>query len=201
MTDPASLHDADQRAADQAIADGLVPLHAAALEDVGRVVALAGPSGSGKSTLAAAAVLDGVAFVADEITAVSALDLGVRVFHRPIGLRQGAADALGVDFPDDRRSIPGAVHPLPVDTARLSPGGTLHAVAIVRWDPAATPSLQTLPPAQALAELSQHVVVDDEAIPDTFRRLDLLVRTVGVVRLDFPDPPSGVRLVRTLLAP
>jgi energy-coupling factor transporter ATP-binding protein EcfA2 len=199
--DPAALHATDERVAADATEAGLVPLHAAAVETLGKIVALAGESGAGKSTLAAAAVLAGDRFVADEITAVSPDDRLVRPYHRPIGLRRGGADALGIDFPPDRRSIPGAVHPVTIDDPdRLSAGGILRLIAIVRWDPDSPPALAAIEPAQALAELSQHIVVTDDIIPAAFRGLEHIVRAVGLVRLTYRDPADGVRMLREAVA-
>lgn len=198
-SDPAALHAQDEQTAANAQEAGLVPLHAAAVESFGQIVAIAGQSGAGKSTLAAAAVLTGDLFVSDEITAVSPIDRIVRPYHRPIGIRQGGADALGLDFPDSRRSIPGAVHPFPVEGEdQLSAGGVLDAIVIVRWEPRVA-SLEPVEPAQALAELAQHIVVSDDGVEAAFRGLDQIVRAVKLFRLTYGVPSIGVEMLHEVV--
>ena len=197
--DPSSFHSADALTAARSVDDGRVPIHAATVEIAGVIMALAGQSGSGKSTLAAAAVIGGHRFVADEISAVSPADRTVTPYHRPIGLRAGGSDALGVPFPDERRGIPGAVHPFPVeDPSARSDGGILSMIMLVRWSPGRPPMPERVEPAAALAELAQHIVVDDVAIEMAFRGLETLVREVPVTRLVYDDPFDGVRRLEEL---
>jgi hypothetical protein len=193
--DPAAFHDADATFAAQTVRRGDIPFHAASVDIGGSIVAFAGESGSGKSTLCAATVLSGHRFVSDEITAVSATSGLVTPYHRPVGLRAGGSDALGIAFPDDRRSIPSAVHPWPVDVARRSDGGPLTGVFLVRWKPDAGSIIDVEPP-QALVELAQHIVLsDDDALDATFRAVEALVRRIPVRRLTYGDPFEGVDLV------
>ena len=190
--DPATLHAADAERAARAVTAGEIPLHAASVQIGETIVAFSGASGSGKSTLCAAAVLGGHRFVADEITAVAPDPPTVRPYHRPIGLRSGGSDALGVDFPDDRRNIPGAVNPWPVDDRHHSTGGPLSGIFLVRFEPGPT-SITPVEPPQGLVELSQHIVVeDDELIAAVFRRLDALVRRVPVFRIVYGEPREGI---------
>lgn len=193
--DPAALNAQDTAVASDAVTQGCVPFHAAAVEIDGAIVAFSGQSGSGKSTLAAAALLTGHRYVADEITSVSPHDHNVRPYHRPIGLRAGGSDALSVEFPANRRNILGAVNPFPVDDPSLrSPGGELTMIVIVRWQPGLT-SIAPVEPAEALAQLCQHLVIDDEAMPAAFRGVERLVRSVPVRRLTYGDPFDGVNTV------
>jgi energy-coupling factor transporter ATP-binding protein EcfA2 len=191
--DPAAFHDADAVFAARTLQRGDVPLHAASIEVDGTIVAFAGESGAGKSTLAAAAVQVGHSYVADEITAITSEGLRVSPYHRSIGLRSGGSDALGIDFPDDRRTIPGAVQAWPVtDPRRRSDGGPLAGIFLVRWRPGSA-HLDDVDPPQALVELTQHIVVDDDRfLAATFRTLEALVRSVPVRRLIYGDPAEGV---------
>lgn len=173
-----------------------VPLHAAAVERGGRVIAVAGSSGAGKSTLGAAATLDGWGFVADEIAAVDPVTRRVRAYHRPIGLRRGGAEALGIEYPSDQRFS--EVYPWPVAPAMRSDDGELVAIVLVARGDAA-PS--TVPAARALAELMEHTVVPDLArVPAAFRMVERLVRVVPVVRVAYDTPARGVELLTRLLA-
>jgi hypothetical protein len=193
--DPAALNAEDANVASDAIAQGCVPFHAAAIDIDGAIVAFSGLSGSGKSTLAAAAVLAGHRYVADEVTSVSPDDRRVHPYHRPIGLRAGGSDALDVEFPANRRNILGAVNPFPVDDPTLrSPGGELAMILIVQWKPGST-SIAHVEPAEALSQLCQHLVIDDDAVPATFRGVERLVRSVPVRRLTYGRPVDGVDTV------
>jgi hypothetical protein len=180
--------------------DGLVPLHAAGIERHGLVIALAGPSGAGKSTLAAAAVLAGCGYVADEVTAVRPSDLAVRPFHRPIGLRRGGAEALGIELPPGFRGSGPTPYLWDVTSwGRMSAGGRLAGILIVTRANG-EPALIELAPAAALAEISQHTVIPDDRLRPAFAGLDQIVRVVPVVRARFATPTEGVALIDTLLA-
>ena len=167
-----------------------LPLHAAAVQHPdGGVVALVGASGAGKSTLGAAAVASGWRLVAEEIAAVDPTDWRVRPFHRRIGLRQGGAAALGVDYPSD--GWYDEVYPRPVPFGQRSFGDVVIGAAIVRRD--AHDRVDELSPALALVGLVEHTVVPEgDRIAPVFRVLDELVRRIPVVRLAFSGLDEGV---------
>ena len=175
---------------------GHVPLHAASVEQVGAVVAFAGRSRAGKSTLATAAVLAGYGYVADEITAVSPVDLKVRPFHRPIGLRRGGAAAIGVDYPDSDDGRYDQVYPWDVDEVLTrSLGGTLVGIVLVEWGGDHEPSLADVAPARGLVELSQHTVIPDEQLAPAFGALDSIVRRVPIARMQYRTTAEGLDLL------
>jgi hypothetical protein len=68
-------------------ADGLLALHASAIEVRGRALAIVGPSGAGKSTLAALLCAAGAHLVADDTLRVDASDTGAVCFPGTRGLR------------------------------------------------------------------------------------------------------------------
>lgn len=191
-----------------------VALHAASIETSAGVVVLAGVSGAGKSTLAAAAVLAGYGYVADEISAVAVGDTcEAAAFHRPIGLRRGGAEAIGVTIPatDDGRFD--MVYPWnPPDGTWLSLGGQVAAVAIVsRIDSSSalpTDTAVMLAPADAFARLMQHTVVPDvdseradgtPDLSDTFRRVRQLVDRVPVFDLVYSTPADGLHTLASFV--
>jgi hypothetical protein len=175
---------------------GHVPLHAASVDQAGAVVALAGRSRAGKSTLAAAAVLAGYGYVSDEITAVSPVDLRVRPFHRPIGLRRGGAAAIGVDYPDSDDGRYDQVYPWDVgDELTRSAGGTLVGIILVEWGDDHKPRLDDVAPALGLVELSQHTVIPDEQLAPAFGGLDSIVRRVPIARMQYKATAEGLDLL------
>jgi hypothetical protein len=181
-------------------AKGCVPLHAASIDTSAGVIALAGQSGAGKSTLAAAAVLAGFGYVADEISAVSPDDLLVRPFHRPIGLRQGGAEAIGVPYPEPSDGRFDMVYPWDVSGhGVLSPGGPLGGIVLVDRSGESSPSLAEVVPAQALAALSQHTVIPDDQLADGFAALERIVRSVPVVRMTYATTPQSLSLLEVLV--
>jgi hypothetical protein len=197
---PVGLDDLDAQTARCAIDAGHVPLHAASVEIGTGVVVFAGPSGSGKSTLCAAGVQSGHRYVADEVTAIDPETLRVVPYLRPIGIRSGGADALGIEFPEGRRSLPNAVHLTPVEPSLHSTGGALLGIFLIAWRPGATESM-TIGRPTALTELTQHLLVDsDDDLFVGFRGLDLLVRTVPIVRLTYGDPLDGLSIVEAQVA-
>ena len=175
---------------------GHVPLHAASVEMVGAVVAFAGRSRAGKSTLAAAAVLAGYGYVADEITAVSPVDLKVRPFHRPIGLRRGGAAAIGVDYPDSDDGRYDQVYPWDVgEEFTRSQGGTLVGIVLVEWGDDHEPGLVDVSPAKGLVELSQHTVIPDGQLAPAFGGLDSIVRRVPIARMQYRTTVEALGLL------
>lgn len=183
-----------------------VPLHAATVASpTGGLIALAGPSGAGKSTLGLAATRFGWLAHAEEISAVDPTTLEVRPYHRPIGLRRGGADLLGISYPaspDDgsRPDIYQDVYPFPVDPEHRSNQGQLLGIAIIQRSISA-PAVTTRRPAQALAEIMEHVVVpDDDRVPIVFRDIENIVRRIPVVRLNPGTPVEGIAHLDRLAA-
>jgi hypothetical protein len=81
-------------------ADGLLALHASAVEVDGRALAIIGPSGMGKSTLAALLCAAGAGLVSDDVLRVDSGDPGPMCFPgtRALRLRPAAASlAAGID--------------------------------------------------------------------------------------------------------
>lgn len=182
----------NQRAASSLVDD--VPIHAAAVcSPQGGVVALAGVSGAGKSTLSAGMLQRGWRFLAEEVTAVDPTSRAVRAYHRPIGLRAGGAQVLGMTLPDDEQYSD--VYPWPVPAAFHASSGRLIAVVLVERT-VTTPDIESLRPPVALSHLIEHTVVpDDNRVVAVFRQLEQLVRRVPVLRARFQTLDQAAALL------
>ena len=180
---------------------GCVPLHAGAIDTVAGVIALAGQSGSGKSTLTAAAVLAGHGYVADEITAVCPGDMSVKPFHRPIGLRRGGAEAIGIPYPESADGRYDSVYPWAIDGHGVhSFGGTLVGIVIVDRLGDGGPLLTDVDDPKALVELCQHTVIPDDQLGAAFGQLDVIVRAVPVVRMTYRTTEESLGLIAQIVA-
>ncbi len=188
------LKQANIQHASRSMADGFVPLHASAVDTAAGVVALSGRSGAGKSTFAAAAVQAGWLYVADEIAAVRPEDLTVASFHRPIGLRRGGAEVLGIEIGSHVSSMSMSVDPI-----RRSPGGRLAAVALLDRRPDGAGRIARLADAAALSELAQHMVIPDGHLASSFAGLDRIVRATTVVRFHYDSVAAGLDLLAELV--
>jgi len=169
------------RLAARSVATDRLVLHAGVVSpELGRAIALCGRSGAGKSTATTAAVLAGWGFVADEVCALHPDTFAVRPYPRPIGLRLGGAQALGLDRrQDDTWRPPTLVTDPPV----------LEQVVLVARRPG-PPQLQRLSPAAALEELANHTLGGDGLERHVFRRLEHLVRSVPVVVAEYESAPE-----------
>jgi hypothetical protein len=193
-----SLISINQHAARVAAAAGNVVLHGGAVDVGSRAVAFVGHSGAGKSTMTAAMARAGHHYLADEVVAVAG-DLEVRPFHRPIGLRRGGAESLGVAVPAGPY---GQVHPYVVGTsALLGTGSRLAAVLLLERNDldAVKPRIVPMTPGQALFRLANQTLGATGLERAMFQRLDWLVRRLPVYELHYADLDAAVAEVEGLL--
>ena len=169
-------------------------LHASCVDVFGVAVALVGASGAGKSTLAAALAIGGHGFVADEVTAVGR-DGVVRPFHRPIGLRGGAA-ALGVEIPAGPF---GYTYPLRMgEVAVLSVGAPLGAVVIVRRNTGPA-GVDRMGPGLALVDLANMTLGATGLERVMFQRLNDLVHTVPTYEVRYEELAVGCGFIEDVV--
>ena len=179
-------------AAAVSVAGDAAVLHAGAFEVLGNAVAVTGMSGAGKSTLVAAAVLRGHGFLADEVCAIHPNDHHVRPFHRPIGLRALGAAAIGVPIPPHPLAPFTTVYPWRVSTpGRLAGPAPLRLVAFAKRRPGPV-EIVTVPPAEALARLTELTLGTDGIERAMFLRLEQLVRAIDVVTVSYEDSFAAV---------
>ena len=81
-------------------------MHAAAIEQGGRVAILPGHSGAGKSTLTAALISRGWRLLSDELTLISLTDGKIAALARPVGLKNEGIDAIRQFAPQSEFSRP-----------------------------------------------------------------------------------------------
>ncbi len=193
---------------------GVVSLHASAVLLGGRVAAFAGGAGAGKSTLAARLALGGAAVVTDDILALEETAGGFRA--RPVATPLklwpdsvaqlcGRADALPRLVPasadwDKCRLDEG--HPGVRFAATSEPLGVIHLLA-PRAAGGGAPRVETVPPAQALMELTAHSYVTYALTramrAREFALLGRLVQVVPVRRLTLPERTTGADLLTEFL--
>jgi hypothetical protein len=168
-------------------------LHGGAVAVDGCGVVFVGYSGAGKSTLTAAMVSAGHGYIADEVAAV---DSSGRLcnFHRPVGLREGGAAALGRPIPEGPFSL---TYPLRIGgSGVLCDGAPICAVFLVdRSSTTGAGAPVPVPPAQALVILVNQTLGAGGFERQIFRRLEGLVRSVPVLELPFKDVTDGVKKV------
>jgi hypothetical protein len=188
-------------------AEGLLALHASAVQVGDRALAIAGPSGAGKSTLAALLCAAGARLVADDALRVDATDSGAVCFpgSRRLRLRSSAASlgdmiegaALGATADGRTAVLPVRRADAPVD---------LHAVLIP--DPIRETNrlqMRRLGGMEALQELLRHPRLTMWRSSDPIARLFAMTAEIAaklpVYRATVPwGPPFPSRLAERLLA-
>lgn len=176
------------RLAARSVTDRMLALHAGVVVEPTTKLAIAfcGHSGAGKSTATAAAVQAGFGYLADEVCAVDLSTMTVRQYARPIGLRQGGADALGIAVEPGTPWRPPSIH---------SGEATLGAVALVERGEGPA-SLAALSRADALHRIANHSLGDIGTERVSFRRLESLVRDVPALVIAYADAPHAAATLR-----
>jgi hypothetical protein len=188
-------------------AEGLLALHASAVQVGDRALAIAGPSGAGKSTLAALLCATGARLIADDALRVDATDSGAVCFpgSRRLRLRASAASlgdmiegaAMGATADGRTAVMPARPADSPME---------LHAVLIP--DPTRETDrlrMRRLGAMEALHELLRHPRLTMWRSSDPIARLFALTAEIAaklpVYRAVVPwGPPFPPRLAERLLA-
>jgi hypothetical protein len=188
-------------------ADGILALHASAVEVGGGALAIVGPSGAGKSTLAALLCAEGARLVADDVLRVDATGSGAVCYPGTRGLRlRPAASSLrgGIEAAAVEETADGRTRVLP--TRRVDTPLTLHA-ALVPEPSRETSSLDVrrLGVMEGLQELLRHPRLAAWRAPEPIARLFELTGDVAgalpVYRATVPwGPPFPPGLAEELLA-
>jgi hypothetical protein len=186
----------NELAARRAVLAGRVVLHGGAVAVAGSGVAFVGHSGAGKSTLTAAMALAGHHFLADEVVAVDGEGV-IHPFHRPVGLRQGGIDALGVAMPDGPF---GFSAPLRVGGRGTLGGPTpITLVILLRRSDDGPARFEPLSPPHALLQLANQTLGGELLEREMFHRLDAFVRSVPVTSLHYGHVADAVVAIETCI--
>jgi hypothetical protein len=187
-------------------ADGLLALHASAVEVEGRTLAIVGPSGAGKSTLAALLCIWGSRLVADDVLRVDPTLSGPICFpgSRSLRLRPAAA-SLGsaIGEPEIEETADGRIKVTPADPI----DGPLKLVAVLVPEPsreAERLQVRRLGSMEGLQELLRYPRLADWKAPEPIAQLFRLTAEVAgglsVYRATVPwGPPFQPRLAEELL--
>jgi hypothetical protein len=147
--------------------NGLLPLHASAVERGGRAVALLGASGRGKSTLATVLARRGSSLVADDVCVLDFSGSGPRLIpvDRWVKLWRQTLEHLG-EAPaalertyssDDKYRLYPAPAPRPGRALTVAAAIVLDALGGDDWAAGAAPGLERLPAPAAVAALLDNV--------------------------------------------
>ena len=187
---------------------GVLVLHASALNVNGTGVALLGESGQGKSTLAGSFAVDGYLMIAD--------DGLVLLPHERELLLQPGPPSLRV-WEDSRSALFGADSEAEADLAytqklRVQAGEQLHfetgllplrRIYLLGNDGSESPHVSVLQGSEALAELVRHAYLLDtqapQALASQLRELSSVLLAIEFYRLDYPRDYSRLAEVKDLI--
>ena len=187
--------------------NGLIPLHASAVEVDGKVIAFTGPSGAGKSTLVAGLVDEQISLFCDDTLILDPQTRGAPLClpgHKRLKLDRKAADLSGAELGDEVSPLLGKyfASPSPGQSQTVAP---LDAIILLRNGTAT--DLTEVPAGEAIAALLEdHYTVDfgqQAAIGGRRGYWQTIAEIVGQVDcLSFSRPrdpvkfKSGLQLVR-----
>lgn len=185
-----------------AAADRVV-LHAAAVEDAGRVVLIPGPTGAGKSLLSLALVASGYGYVAEDTVAVDAGTVGVQPFPQPFRLSEEALPIAASFTSDLSPTSAGAstfVDPDDVRPGSRSEGGVPTLVVAAAYRPGAALLVEPLSEAQTLVQLLSSAANLDVIGRAGFDALRSIAARVRGYRIEYGDANDACRAIDELAA-
>lgn len=176
-------------------------LHGAVLSRGDDAIAIVGSSGAGKSTLTAALLLDGWAYLSDELVVVDLGSLRARAYPRSLGLSARSYDAVpGLPEPVERRAQGDLLVPPDRFGGPPAPAeASLRALVLLDRRPHSELALVPMAPAEVLVEAVSHCFGVHDGSGERFLRLGELVGAVPGVRLSYAEARHAVSLLRQSL--
>jgi len=174
-------------------------IHSAVVERGGAALVLPGEPGAGKSTLCAALALTDWRLLSDELTIVSHATGHVQPMPRPISLKRKSIDIVRSGFADAELSAPihdthkGSIaYVRPADAAvdAWAQTARIGYVIFPRYAQGADFTVETVPRAQALAELMSHTFNVGLLGRDGFQTLVNALAGAECYAVEYPDLAS-----------
>lgn len=145
--------------------------HAAAVGTGGKGVLIAGRGGSGKSTFAISCLAEGLDFVSDDYTLISASGpLRAMPLYTIVALREDMYKKfpqLGKPLLEEDGSFRGGKPQFQVPPERFSPSLDIQAIIMPRVAGDTEPSIAPIPPGKAMAQLIHSTITQIEFRRDT----------------------------------
>lgn len=146
-------------------------LHCAAVGTGGKGVLIVGRGGSGKSTFAASCLVEGLDFVSDDYTLITASGpLQAMPLYTIIALREDMYPKLarlGKPILEEDGSFRGGKPQFQLPPERFSPSLDIHAIMIPKIAGDADPSITSAPPGKAMTQLLHSTITQIESRRDT----------------------------------
>lgn len=161
-------------------ANGMLLFHAAAVGSGGKGVLIAGRGGSGKSTFAISCLAEGLDFVSDDYTLITASGpLCAMPLYTVVALREDMYQnfpQLGQPILEEDGSFRGGKPQFQVPPERFSPSLDIQAIIIPKIAGDAEPSVAPVPPGRVMTQLIHSTITQIESRRDTALILQMAQR-------------------------
>ena len=165
-------------------ANGKLLFHAAAVGTGGKGVLIVGRGGSGKSTFAVSCLAEGLDFVSDDYTLITAQGpLRAMPLYTIVALREDMYQKfpqLGTPILEEDGSFRGGKPQFQVSPERLCPHLDIHAIIMPRIEGASEPSIAPVHPGKVMTQLIHSTITQIESRRDTALIQQMARRLAGL---------------------